>query len=257
MKHFAYCVSAILAMLALATANASASGNVAHPHAQHWAFEGPFGKFDKPAIQRGLQVYREVCAACHSLKRVPFRKLTEAGFSEAEVKTLAAEYTVTDGPNDDGELFDRPARPSDYFPSPYANEKAGRAVNNGAFPPDLSLIAKARQDGPNYLYALLTGYKDAPEGVTVPEGAHYNPYFPGGIIKMPSPLSSEGLVEYQDGTAATPEQMAHDVINFLQWAAEPEMEVRKAMGVRIMLFLALMTIIFYVAKRRIWSKIGH
>lgn len=235
---------------------AFASSGAHHPKQQVWAFDGVTGKFDKPAVQRGFQVYKEVCAACHGLKRVAFRTLEGAGFPEAEVKSLAASYDIQDGPNDAGEMFTRPGRPSDKLPSPYANDQAGRAMNNGALPPDLSLIVKARPDGANYLYSLLTGYEDAPEGIEVPEGGYYNPYFPGGIIKMPHPLNADA-VTYQDGTNASVEQMAHDVVSFLQWAAEPEMEARKRMGIKVMLFLAIMTGIFFAAKKRIWSKLDH
>jgi ubiquinol-cytochrome c reductase cytochrome c1 subunit len=244
-----------LLVLALSLpAAAMAAGDVKHPRQVDWAFDGVFGKFDKPSVQRGLQVYREVCAACHGINRVAFRSLTEAGFSEAEVKTMAAEYTVMDGPNDDGEMFERPARPSDKFPSPYANEKAARAAQNGAYPPDLSLMVKARHDGANYTYSLLTGYKDAPADVTVPQGMHYNPYFAGGLIAMAAPLKDDA-VTYQDGTAATVDQMARDVTSFLQWAAEPEMEARKRMGIRVIIFLTIMTGFFYVAKKRIWKDV--
>lgn len=222
-----------------------------------WAFDGPFGRFDKPSIQRGLQVYREVCAACHGVKRVPFRRLTDVGFSDAEVKALAAEYQIVDGPNDDGDMFERAGRPSDKFPSPYANEKAARAVNNGAYPAELSLIIKAREDGANYVYSLLTGYGEPHDGFEVPVGGHYNAYFPGHVIKMPSPLISDGQVTYQGDTAPTVDQMAHDVVNFLQWAAEPEMQERKAMGMRVMIFLAVLTVFFFIAKRRIWKNIEH
>lgn len=233
-----------------------AATHATHPKKEEWAFDGVLGKNDKPAVQRGLQVYKEVCAACHGLKRVAFRSLTDIGFSEAEVKSFAAGYDVQDGPNDDGEMFTRPGRPSDKFPSPYANDQAGRAMNNGALPPDLSLIIKAREDGANYVYSLLTGYSDAPEGFEVPEGGHYNKYFPGGVIKMPPPLSND-QVTYQDGTNASMEQEAHDLVSFLQWAAEPEMEARKRMGIKIILFLAVMTGFFYVAKKRIWSNLEH
>jgi ubiquinol-cytochrome c reductase cytochrome c1 subunit len=234
---------------------AHASSDVKHPKQVPWQFDGVFGTFDKPAIQRGFQVYKEVCSACHSLKRVPMRTLAEVGFSEAEVKSLAASYTVTDGPNDSGEMYERPARPSDAVPAPYANEQAARAANNGAYPLDLSLIAKARHDGPNYVYSLLTGYEAAPADVEVPLGKHYNPYMAGHVIAMPQPLNSEGQVEYQDGTKASVDQMARDVVNFLQWAAEPEMEARKRMGIKVILFLLVMTGFFYVAKKRIWSRI--
>ena len=238
----------------LATTPALAN-EAAAPKQQNWAFEGVFGKFDKPSIQRGFQIYKEVCSACHSLKRVPFRKLTEIGFSEAEVKSLAAGYQIHDGPNDAGEMFDRPGRPSDHFPSPYANDKAGRAMNNGALPPDQSLLLKAREDGANYIFSLLTGYgQAAPEGITVPTGAYYNPYMPGGIIKMAAPLKDDS-VTYQDGTKATLDQEAHDIVNFLQWAAEPEMEERKHMGLHVLLFLGAMTAFFYVVKKRVWSNL--
>lgn len=219
-----------------------------------WAFDGVFGKFDKASVQRGFQVYKEVCSACHSLKRISFRHLQGAGFSEAEVKSLAAGYTIHDGPNDMGEMFDRPGRPSDYLPSPYPNDKAARAANNGALPPDQSLLIKAREDGPNYIYSLLTGYTEAPEGVNVPPGAHYNPYMDGHIIKMAPPLKDD-QVTYQDGTKATLDQEAKDIVNFLQWAAEPEMEQRKNMGIHVMLFLGAMTTFFYLVKKRIWSNL--
>lgn len=233
---------------------AFAGGETREPKQMEWEFDGVFGKFDRPSIQRGLQVYKEVCAACHGLKRVAFRTLTDVGFSEAEVKSFAASYSIQDGPNDVGEMFDRPGRPADRFPSPYLNENASRAANNGAYPPDQSLIVKAREDGANYVYSLLTGYETAPAGVSVPEGAHYNPYMPGGIIKMASPLRDEG-VTYQDGTKATVDQQAHDVVNFLQWAAEPEMEQRKRMGIHVMLFLGILTCFFYLTKKRIWSDL--
>lgn len=239
---------------ALLAGNALAAGDALHPKQVQWSFDGVFGRFDKPAIQRGLQVYKEVCAACHGISRIPFRKLTEAGFSEAEVKSLAAEYTMMDGPNDDGDMFERPGRPSDKFPAPYANEKQARAVNNGAYPPDLSLMIKARPDGANYMYSLLTGYKDAPKGVELTDGQHYNPYMAGGKIAMAAPIQDD-QVEYQDGTAATQDQIARDVVHFLQWAAEPEMEVRKQMGIRVMIFLFIFTVLFYIAKKRIWRDV--
>lgn len=251
--------SSLLAVALLVTpalALASSAGQK-HPEQLEWSFDGVLGKLDKPSVQRGLQVYKEVCAACHGLKRVPFRKLTDIGFSEAEAKAFAAEYTVTDGPNDEGEMFDRPGRLSDKFPSPYANDNAARSMNNGAMPPDLSLIVKARPDGANYVHALLVGYEDAPHDVTVPEGAYYNPYFPGGIIKMPPPIS-DGQVTYQNAdTPTTKDQIARDVVNFLQWAAEPEMEERKRMGIKVMIFLAIMTGVFYATKKRIWSNLEH
>jgi ubiquinol-cytochrome c reductase cytochrome c1 subunit len=250
-------VHAVLIAAALSASPALANSGAHEPEQINWAFDGVFGKFDKPAVQRGLQVYKEVCSACHGLKRVPFRRLQDIGLSEAEVKAFAGEYTITDGPNDEGEMFDRPGRPSDHFPSPYANEKAARAMQNGAYPPDLSLIIKAREDGANYVHAILTGYSDAPEGVEIPEGGHYNKYFPGGVIKMPPPLADD-QVSYQDpATKATMDQEARDVVNFLQWAAEPEMEMRKRMGIKVIIFLSIMTGFFYVAKKRIWSNLEH
>lgn len=234
---------------------ASAAGDLKHPKQQVWPFSGPLGRVDMQAAQRGFQVYKEVCAACHGIHRVAFRNLEGIGFSEGEIKTIAAEYSVMDGPNDDGEMFERSGRPSDKFPAPFANEKAGRAMHNGAYPHDLSLMVKARPDGANYLYSLLTGYEPAPEGFDLPQGAHYNPYFPGHVIKMPSPLNSDGQVTYQDGTEATIHQMAYDVTNFLQWAAEPEMQERKSMGMKVMIFLLVMTGFFYAAKKRIWSRL--
>lgn len=251
--------SVALAVLLFSSLSAEASSaDVKHPKQLKWEFDGLTGKFDKQSIQRGFQVYKEVCAACHSVSRLSFRNLQEVGFSEAEVKALAASYTVQDGPDDDGEMFDRPARPSDKIPSPYKNKQQAIAAN-GAMPPDLSLIVKARHDGANYLYSLLTGYKpveEAPKHVMIPEGKSYNPYFPGGAITMPAPIA-DGQVTYQDGTEATKQQMAKDVVNFLQWAAEPEMEHRKSMGLKVLIFLGAFTAFFWVAKRRIWQRIGQ
>jgi ubiquinol-cytochrome c reductase cytochrome c1 subunit len=241
--------------MAGAPESASAAGDVKHPRQMEWPFEGPLGRIDENAAQRGLQVYKEVCSACHGIKRKAFRTLTDIGLSVAETKALAANYEVMDGPNDDGEMFTRPGRPSDKFVPPYANEKAARAANNGAYPPDLSLIVKARPDGANYLYSLLTGYTNAPKGFDLTEGKHYNPYFPGGQIAMAPPLISDGQVEYQDGTEATVEQMAKDLTVFLQWAAEPEMESRKQMGLKVILFLIISTVVLYIAKKRIWSDV--
>ena len=243
----------VVVLFSAATA-AWAAGDVHHPKQLRWQFDGVFGTVDDVSAQRGLKVYREVCANCHGMTRIPFRKLTDIGFSEAEVRAQAAEYTVEDGPNDDGEMFDRPARPSDKFPAPFANEKAARAVNNGAYPPDLSLMVKARPDGANYLYSLLTGYQDAPADMDVPAGQYYNPYFPNGLISMAPPLMDD-MIEYEDGTTASVDQMSKDVVNFLQWAAEPEMEERKRMGIRVILFLLVATILFYISKKRIWKDV--
>lgn len=219
-----------------------------------WPFEGIFGTFDRQAAQRGAQVYLEVCSTCHSNHNLYYRNLKDIGFSEAEIKQLAQKYTVKDGPNAEGEMFDRPALPSDRFVSPYPNEEAARTANNGAYPVDLSLIIKARQDGPNYVFSLLSGYQEAPANVKLMPGLYYNPYFEGGQIAMPPPLT-EGQVTFSDGTPATVEQMAKDVVVFLQWTAEPEMEHRKSMGLKVMIFLLVFTVFFYVTKKKIWKNI--
>lgn len=248
-------LSANFAMASSGGGDDAKSTSALHPKQLKWEFDGFFGRFDKASIQRGYQVYKEVCSACHSLKRVAYRNLREIGFSEEEVKQVASEYLVMDGPNEDGEMFERPGLPSDKFVSPYANENAARSVNGGAYPPDLSLIIKARHDGANYVYSLLNGYKDAPEGFEMTEGKNYNPYFEGRQISMPAPIVDDGQVEYNDGTYATKEQATIDVVNFLQWASEPEMEHRKKMGIRTILFLTLLLIILIAAKRAVWKKI--
>lgn len=231
------------------------STSALHPQQMKWEFDSIFGRFDRASIQRGFQVYKEVCSACHSLKLVSYRNLQEIGFSEDEVKQIASEYSVTDGPNDDGEMFDRPALPSDRFVGPYANEQAARSVNGGAFPPDLSLIVKARHDGPNYVYSLITGFTDAPDDFHMNDGKNYNPYFEGRQISMPPPITDDGQVDYKDGTYATKEQMTIDVVNFLQWAAEPETEHRKKMGIRTMIFLAILLVILIAAKKAVWKNV--
>ncbi len=226
-----------------------------HPKKMQWEFEGAFGRFDRQSIQRGFQVYKEICSTCHSLKLLSYRNLADIGFSEDEVKQIASDYTATDGSNDDGEMFERPALPSDRFISPYANDKAAAAANSGAIPPDFSLIIKARHDGPNYVYSLITGFQDAPEGFPTVLGKYYNPYFEGRQISMPPPITDDGQIEYKDGTYATKEQMAIDIVNFLEWAAEPESESRKKMGVRSMIFLVILLVILVIAKKAVWKKI--
>jgi len=220
-----------------------------------WPFEGIFGTFDRQAAQRGAQVYFEVCSACHSNHNLYYRNLKDIGFSEAEIKQLAQKYTVKDGPNAEGEMFDRPALPSDRFVSPYPNEEAARAANNGAYPVDLSLIIKARHDGPNYVFSLLSGYQEAPADIKLMPGLYYNPYFEGGQIAMPPPLT-QGQVTFSDDTPATVEQMAKDVVVFLQWAAEPEMEHRKSMGLKVMIFFLVFTVFFYIAEKKIWKNLS-
>lgn len=251
MKKIILCMFAMLLPV-----SAMAAGGSAVPLKQvPWSFDGPFGTVDEQSAQRGFQVYREVCSGCHGLENVAFRTLTEIGFSAEEVKALAAEYTVEDGPNDDGDMFDRPGRPSDYFPDPYANENAARSVNNGAYPPNLSLIVKARPNGANYVYSLLTGYgEEVPHDVQLGDGQHYNPYMPGGKIAMAAPLM-EDMIGYQDDTASSVEQMSKDVVNFLQWAASPEMEMRKRMGLKVILFLVIFSAFSYVAMKRIWANV--
>ena len=227
----------------------------APPH-QEWSFEGVFGTYDQAALQRGFQVYKEVCSACHPVKHLYFRDLQQIGYSADQVKGIAAQAQVTDGPNDQGEMFQRPARPSDPIPGPFPNDEVARAANNGALPPDLSLIVKARDGGADYVYAILNGFKPAPAGFKVGEGMYYNEYFNGHQIKMPPPLSPD-QVKYADGTAATVPQMAHDVATFLTWASEPNLDQRHRIGFKVMLFLIIATIVFYAAKRKIWSRIPH
>jgi len=221
---------------------------------QHWSFDGLFGTYDRAAAQRGFMVYNTVCAACHGLSLVAYRNLAGVGFKDDEIKAIAAAKEVQDGPNDQGEMFARPGRPSDRFAKPFANDNAARAANNGALPPDLSLITKARKGSADYLYALLTGYKDAPADMKMMEGMNYNAVFPGNQIAMVAPLA-EGAVEYADGTKPTVPQMARDVATFLTWAAEPEMEERKRMGVKVLLFLIVLTAMLYALKRQIWKDL--
>ncbi len=245
------------ALLALTMLHTQAIASESKHHKQiNWPFDGALGKVERQSAQRGFQVYKEVCAACHGLNRVAFRTLSGIGFSEAEIKALSAEYQVQDGPNDEGEMFKRPGKPSDKFVPPFANDNAAQAANGGAIPPDLSLIIKSRHDGANYLYSLMTGYDEpVPAGEEVPDGMYYNPYFINGhLLRMPAPLTA-GRVTYMDGTEASVDQMAYDVVNFLQWAAEPEMEERKHMGIKVMIFLFIMTGLLWIAKKRVWKKL--
>jgi ubiquinol-cytochrome c reductase cytochrome c1 subunit len=246
-------IGILAAGLGLTLTTAKAAEGVALPK-HDWSFAGILGTFDRAALQRGLQVYREDCASCHSLKYIAFRNLADLGYNEEEIKAFAAEATVVDGPDDDGEMFERAGRPSDYLPSPFPNAKAAAAANNGAEPPDLSLMAKARKGGPDYIYALLTGYADPPEGFDLLEELNYNKFFPGHQIAMAPPLF-EGVVEYADGTEATVEQMAHDVATFLMWTAEPKLEVRKAWGVKVMIFVLVLTVLLYFVKRKVWADV--
>ncbi len=222
-----------------------------------WSFKGPFGKFDRAALQRGYQVYTEVCSSCHSMKYLSYRNLVQKGgpeFSEEQAKAIAASFEVKDGPNADGEMFMRPGRLSDKFVMPYDNEKAAQAANGGAYPPDMTVLAKARGGGVDYIYSLLQGYEDPPAGITLDEGVYYNKFMYGNKIKMSNQLS-DGLVEYSDGTSATVEQMAKDVSTFLMWTAEPHLETRHRMGFKAIVYLIILTILVYFSMKKIWSRI--
>jgi ubiquinol-cytochrome c reductase cytochrome c1 subunit len=241
----------------LSAAPARAAGEAIALPPVNFAFEGLFGTFDRGSLQRGYQVYKEVCSACHAMRQLSYRNLLELGLTEEQVRGLIAEIEVQDPlPNDQGEMFTRPARLSDRFRSPFANEQAARAANNGAYPPDLSVMVKARAGGADYLHALLTGYTDPPAGMTMMDGMNYNKYFPGHQIAMPNVLNP-GQVEFADGTEATVDQMARDVTTFLAWAAEPELEQRRQMGVRIILFLIVLGGLTYSVKRKIWADVKH
>jgi ubiquinol-cytochrome c reductase cytochrome c1 subunit len=246
------------------------------PEQMSWSFAGPFGTYDRAQLQRGLKVYREVCSACHSMNLVAFRTLHDLGYSEAQVKAFAAEYTITDGPNDTGDMFDRPGIPSDYFPSPFPNPQAAAASNGGAAPPDFSLIAKARgvergfptfvfdvftqyaEGGPDYIHALLTGYDhEPPAGMEIAEGTYYNPYFIGGkSLAMAKPID-DGQVTYDDGAPETLDQYSRDVSAFLMWAAEPHLEARKRTGLMVMVFLVIFAGLVYLTKRKVWEAVAH
>lgn len=250
----ALAVAAALALSAPLAAPALAAGEAPRPPDAGFSFNSLLGTFDRGALQRGFQVYKEVCSACHSMRLLSYRNLLDIGLSEAEVRQIAASFTVMDGPNDEGQMFERPARLSDRFRRPFPNDQAARAANNGALPPDLSVMTKARPDGANYLYGLLIGYVDPPPGVTVMDGMHYNAYFPGHQIAMPNVLN-DGQVEFADGTRATVDQMARDVATFMAWAAEPEMEQRRQMGVKILIFLAILGGLVYATKRKVWADV--
>ena len=222
-----------------------------------WSFKGLFGKFDRGSLQRGYQVYNEVCASCHSLKYVSYRNLAEKGgpeFSIEQAKAIAGNFEVTDGPNDDGDMFERPAKLSDKFVMPYENDKAAQAANGGAYPPDMSVLVKARSGGVDYIYSVLLGYEDPPSDIILDDGVYYNRYMYGNKIKMPKPLE-EGAVEYNDGTTATEEQMAKDVTAFLMWTAEPALEARHKMGFKAIIYLLILTILVYLSMKKIWSRI--
>ena len=222
-----------------------------------WSFQGLFGKFDRGALQRGYQVYTEVCASCHSMKYVSYRNLAEKGgpeFTEAQAKAIAISFEVTDGPNADGEMFTRPGKLSDKFVMPYENVKAAQAANGGAYPPDMSVLIKARSNGADYIYSLLQGYEDPPIGIALDEGVYYNKFMYGNKIRMANPLSDD-IIEYADGTNATVEQMSKDITTFLMWTAEPHLESRHQMGFKAIVYLIILTILVYFSMKKIWSRI--
>ena len=224
---------------------------------QDWSFKGITGKFDRAALQRGYQVYTEVCASCHSMRLLSYRNLGEEGgpeFSVEQVKAIAANFEIEDGPNEEGEMFMRPGRPSDKFVSPYPNIQAATAANGGAYPPDMSVLVKSRKGGADYIYSILAGYEDPPADFKLDEGVYYNKYMEGKKIKMSNPLS-EGIVTYADGTKATEAQMAKDITTFLTWSAEPHLEARHKTGVRVIIFLIILTVLVYLSMQRLWSRI--
>lgn len=265
------------ALLLSAPAGAAEGGHDARPHREEWSFAGPFGTYDPAQLQRGFKVFREVCAACHSAHFFYFRNLAQPGgplFTEAQAKQVASEYQITDGPNDAGDMFQRPGRLSDAWPSPFPNDNAARAANGGALPPDLSVIAKARsyhvgfpgfitdafiqyqEHGVDYIHALLNGYEEPPAGVHVQPGLHYNRYFPGNQIAMPKPLS-DGQVDYTDGTPTTVDQYSRDVSAFLMWMAEPHLDTRKRIGFQAIIFLIVLSGLLYFTKKKVWSNVAH
>ncbi len=250
----------------LPTASKEHGGFHKEPNAVHYSFEGPLGKYDNQQLQRGFQVYKEVCSACHSMRLVAFRDLEEIGFSKPEVKAIAKGW-ATETPSinpDTGEPATRKSLPSDFIPGPYANETAARAANNNALPPDMSLLAKAREGGPAYIESIVTGYEDVPAELkkkfpdfTVPAGLHFNPYFANLNIAMPPPLAADGQVTYADGTVATKKQMATDVSAFLMWAAEPKLNQRHSLGLVVLGYLVIATLLAFGAYRNIWHGKKH
>jgi cytochrome c1 len=267
-----FALAAELSAAAISTASAQDA-----PPRQHWSFSGPFGIYDQAQLQRGFKIYREVCSNCHSLKLLAFRNLADLGgpgFTEAQAATIAATFQVTDGPNDQGQMFQRPGGIADYFPPPFPNDQAARAALGGKLPPDMSVLAKARgyewgfpqfvfdaftmyqEDGPDYIHAILNGYTDPPAGFPLAPGTQYNKYFPTGGIGMPKPLS-DGQVEYTDGTPMTVDQYGRDVAAFLMWAAEPTLNERKRLGFQVMIYLLVLTGLLYFTKKRVWHDVHH
>jgi ubiquinol-cytochrome c reductase cytochrome b/c1 subunit len=267
----------LAASLSVAAMHAASAQEAEAPSREHWSFHGPFGTYDTGQLQRGFKVYREACSTCHGLKLLAFRNLSDPGgpsFTEPQAVTIASGFQVTDGPNDKGEMFQRPGKIADRFPPPFPNDQAARAALGGGLPPDMSVLAKARgyeagfpwfifdaftqyqEDGPDYIHAILVGYEDPPAGVTLPPGAQYNKFFPGHAIAMPKPLS-DGQVEYTDGTPATVDQYGKDVAAFLMWAAEPKLDERKRLGFQVFVFLIVLTGLLYFTKKRVWHDVKH
>ena len=247
----------LIILFFLSISKSFAAENTAKFLETDWTFKGLFGKFDRASLQRGYQVYTEVCASCHSMKYLSYRNLSEKGgpeFSEAEAKAIAASFEVTDGPDSTGEMFTRPAKLSDKFVMPYANDEEAKSANGGAYPPDMSVLVKARKGGADYVYSLLLGYEDPPSGIKLDDGVYYNKYMYGNKIKMAAPLS-EGIVEYSDGTEASVQQMSKDVTTFLMWAAEPHLEARHQMGFKAIVYLIILTVLVYFSMKKIWSRV--
>ena len=265
----------IIVAASLATAAVQAASAQEAPPRQHWSFSGPFGIYDQAQLQRGFKIYKEVCSTCHSIKLLAFRNLADPGgpgFSEAQAAAVAADFKVTDGPNDQGEMFQRPGTIADHFPPPFPNDQAARAALGGKLPPDMSVLAKARshewgfpqfvfdaftmyqEDGPDYIHAILNGYADAPAGFVLAPGTQYNKYFPGHAIGMPPPLS-DGIVSYTDGAPETVEQYAKDISAFLMWAAEPKLDERKRLGFQVLIYLVILAGLLYFTKKKLWHDV--
>jgi len=243
------------ALLAGLSSAALASGGGEPLMKPGFSWDGVFGHYDKAQLKRGFEVFNQICSNCHGLRLVAYRNLSAVGLTPEEIKDVAAAREIADAPNDEGIVSMRAGRPSDKYISPFQNDKAAAAANGGALPPDLSLMAKARPGGPNYIYSLLLGFKDeAPAGHPIPEGKYFNTYFPGNAISMP-PQLMEDLVTYADGTKATPEQLAKDITAFLNWSAEPELDERKSLGLKVMIFLAVFTAMLYALKVQIWKNL--
>jgi cytochrome c1 len=277
-KSSRHTVLALAALLAVIVAAPAVAAETETPPRVKWSFAGMFGTYDRGQLQRGFKIYQEVCKACHGLTLLSFRNLAEPGgpgFTPAQAATVAADYEIDDGPNDQGQMFKRPGRVADHFPSPFPNDQAARQANNGVLPPDLSVIAKARtyergfpwfvldiftqyqEQGADYLVALLTGYEDPPQGFTLLPGLSYNRYFPGHGIGMPKILS-DGQVSYSDGSPQTVDQYAKDITGFLMWAAEPHLEARKGIGFQVIIFLIVFAGLLYFTKKKVWSTVeGH